>query len=111
PLVKMLGTREKSASLKLGLALFHEGANAFKAIVRMETFQLGLHFALERFHERVFFAVKDCLFHVADGELRTVGDFFGEGGDGSLELVGGEEMIEDAQAMRGLRVDHFPEIK
>jgi hypothetical protein len=68
-LIKILGA-EKLTSLKLGLALFHEGANAFEAIVRMETFELGLDFALERFHERVFFAVEDGLLHRTNGKLR-----------------------------------------
>src|SRR5580704_13934251 len=107
----MLGTSKKLNSMKLGLALFHEGANAFEAIVRMETFELGLDFAFERFHQSVFFAAEDGLFHSADGELRPIGDFFCEGGDGGFELVGRKKMVEDAEAMRGLRVNHFAEVK
>src|SRR6266481_6986839 len=98
-------------SLKLGLTLFHEGANAFEAIVRMETFELGLDFALERFHKNVFFACEDGLFHSANGELRAFGDFFGESGDAGFEFVRWEEVVDDAEPMRGLSVDHFAEVE
>src|SRR5258708_4821819 len=96
------GHRDKLASLKLGLALFHKGANTFEAIVRMETFELGLDFTLERLHERVFFATEDGLFYGSDGALRPIGDFLGEGGDRGFEFVSREEMVDDAKAMGGL---------
>src|ERR1700757_227457 len=107
----MLGTANELASLKLRLALFHEGANAFEAIVRMETFKLGLDFTLEGLEKGIFFAREDGLFHHANSELRPLGDFCGEGGDGGFELVGGKKMVNDAQAMRGLGVDHFAEVE
>src|ERR1700686_3945643 len=77
----------------------------------METFELGLYFALERFHQRFFFAAEDGLLHGADGELRPVGDFLGESSDGGFELVGGEEVVNDAETMRRLRVNHFAEVE
>src|SRR6266481_9147297 len=98
-------------SLKLGLTPFHEGANAFEAIVRMETFELGLDFALERLHQSVFFAREDGLFHGANGKLRAFGDFFCESSDSGFEFVGWEEVVDDAEPMRGLSVDHFAEVE
>jgi len=103
--------RKHLTSLKLGCALVHEGANAFEAIVRMETFELGLDFALERFPEGLFFTAENVLFHGADGELRAIGDFFGEGGDGGFEFIGWEEMVDDAEAVSGLCVNHFAEVE
>jgi len=63
-----------------------------RQIVRMETFELGLDFAFERFHQSVFFACEDGLFHSANGKLRAFGDFSGESGDGGFELVRWEEV-------------------
>src|ERR1700756_975207 len=107
----MLGTAKKLSALKLGCALFRESADAFEAIVRMETLELGLHFTLQSFHQGIFFAREDILFDGTDGELRSLGDFFGKRSHPGFELVGGKEVIEDAQTMRGLRVDHFAEIE
>src|SRR6266436_1640458 len=79
--------KKHSTSLKLGLALFHEGTNAFEAIVRVETFKLGLDFTLERFHQGVLFTCENRLFDGADCELGAFGDFLGEGGDRGFEFV------------------------
>jgi hypothetical protein len=43
--------------------------------------------------------------------MASCGDFLSEGGDGGFELVGGKKMIEDAETMGGLRVNHFPEVE
>jgi len=107
----MLGDAKQLTSLKLGRALFHERANAFEAIVRVETFKLGLYLPLQRFHQGIFFAREDGLFDGPDRNLRTFGYFFGKRGDRRLELVGGKKVVQDTKAMRGLRVDHFAEIE
>src|SRR6267143_1606419 len=80
-------------SLKLGLTLFHEGANAFEAIVRMETFELGLDFALERFHQSVFFACEDGLFHSANASCGPSAIFLAKAVTAASNLSAGKRWL------------------
>ena len=55
--------------------------------------------------------MKDGLLDGANGELRTIGDFFGEGRHLGFELVGGKQVIDDAEAMGRGSVNHIAGIK
>src|SRR5215468_3655611 len=110
-LKSLLGAAKNLTSLKLGLALFMERADAFQAVVRVEAIHLHLHFMVERAHQVIFVAMENGLFYGADGKLRPFSDFLGKSGDRGLELVRRVEMIDDPQAVRSGGVNHFPGVE
>src|SRR5215475_841358 len=107
-LESLLGAAKNLASLKLGLALFMERANAFQAVLRVEAIHLDLEFVVQRAHQILFIAMEDGLFYLANGKLRPLRNFLGKRADRGLELVRGKNVVDDAQAVRRRRVNHLP---
>lgn len=97
--------------MEIGGALFEEGANAFLAILRMKTLELVLDFPFEGFDKSVLIAPEEGLLHGADSDLRADGNFMGQGAGFGFELIGRDNVIDDAEAMGGFRVDHVAEVE
>jgi len=73
----------------------------------METFHLMLYFEFECFGQFVFLTREDGLLDGANSDLRTIRDFPCKGMHFGLEAISGNDVVDEAQAVRRESVDHF----
>src|ERR1700681_2995324 len=106
-----VGSRQNLASLEFWLALFHKCANSFLAILGIKTLQLVLHFTFQSNMQSLLASRKYRLLHVANHNLRAIGDLLGVSIGFRFQLRQRINVIHESHAMRRLGVNHFPGIK
>ena len=98
--------RPRSVALKFRVALLEESPNAFAAILGEEALHLLSDFRLQGVCQLVFFGAKNGLLNGTDREGRPLRDFYRQHPRRVFEFRRGRQVIDDAHAKRGLRVDH-----
>src|SRR5712692_4476853 len=98
-------------ALKLRRPLVEKRANSLAAVLRQETSNLFPNFVFESLREFFIFTCKKRLLHRADGQQRTVSNFLRQYLHFRFELRPRNDLIDEAESERRLRINHVAGIK
>ena len=77
----------------------------------MKAFELVFDLVLQGLRQGLLIATEERVLDGADGDLRARSDFLGKGADFILKTVEGENVVQEAEAVSGLGINHFTGIK